>query len=131
MDLHEAAFCGDLSALRKLIESFGECLDERNRFGHTPLHKAAMNGQLACVIYLVEGGADVNSTDISGCTPLHHAAGNGYVAICKYLLEIGNANMNTKSNKGFSVFTFAKLRGRKDVCTYLQESGLLTSEMCT
>jgi ankyrin repeat protein len=49
-----------------------------NKIGYTPLHRAAINGHLDVVKYLVEEkGADVKAAYNDGRTPLHRTAGSG------------------------------------------------------
>ena len=43
-----------------------QCLNKKDDAGHTALHKAAMNGWLNCVEYLVDQGAQVNIPDQAG-----------------------------------------------------------------
>jgi len=57
-------------------------------FHNTPLHRAALEGNLEEVKKLVEGGADVNAKNTIGITPLHMASGNGKLDVVYYLLGI-------------------------------------------
>ncbi|KAE8627850.1 hypothetical protein XENTR_v10007182 [Xenopus tropicalis] len=66
---HVAAFKGDLVTLRKLVESGIININERDDKGATPLHKAAGQGQLECLQWLLEMGADYNITNEAGETP--------------------------------------------------------------
>lgn len=67
---------------------------KRNMKGETPLHLAAMKGDLAAVIALVEQGADCHAKDNAGWTPLHEACNFGHVEIVKLLLNNG-VSVNT------------------------------------
>jgi ankyrin repeat protein len=56
---------------------------------YTPLHTAAMAGQLAAAQWLVAVGADVSAVDTAGATPLHRASGRrGNTAVVSFLLEV-------------------------------------------
>ncbi|XP_044142480.1 ankyrin repeat domain-containing protein 42 [Bufo gargarizans] len=66
---HVAAFKGDLVTLRKLVESGIINVNERDDQGSTPLHKAAGHGQVECIQWLLEMGADYNITNDAGETP--------------------------------------------------------------
>mgnify|MGYP002830208164 CR=1 FL=1 len=62
--LRTAALRGDLAALTRALD---EGADPRlaDEDGYTPLHYAASNGHVACIVRLAESGADVNAiTDI-------------------------------------------------------------------
>ncbi|XP_053561049.1 LOW QUALITY PROTEIN: ankyrin repeat domain-containing protein 42 [Bombina bombina] len=65
---HVAALKGDLVTLRKLIESGIININERDDKGATPLHKAAGQGQIECIQWLLEMGADYNITNQAGET---------------------------------------------------------------
>ena len=87
--LRTAALRGDLVALtRALDEGADPCLADED--GYTPLHYAASNGHVACIVRLAESGADVNAiTDIRGRTPLNSAISHG--AAVRALLSLGAA----------------------------------------
>lgn len=57
--------------------------------GEAPLIRAAHNGHLMTVKFLVEKGADVNAVDMGDNSALHWAAMRGHVEIVKYLLDQG------------------------------------------
>ena len=61
----------------------------------TPLHVAALIGNLEQVKYLVEHGADVDEKSGDGKSPLHYAIIGGSIEIVKYLVEHG-ADVNAE-----------------------------------
>ncbi|BCG80205.1 ankyrin repeat domain-containing protein [Mesorhizobium sp. 113-3-3] len=55
----------------------------------TPLHVAAENGCLQCVIHLVDAGAEVNALTSNGNPPIHLAKLSGHEDIVAYLRSHG------------------------------------------
>ena len=41
-------------------------MNEKDEVGLSPLHRAAMNGQLECVKYLLERGSLINASNVAG-----------------------------------------------------------------
>ncbi|XP_077154765.1 ankyrin repeat domain-containing protein 42 isoform X4 [Ranitomeya variabilis] len=82
---HVAAYKGDLLTLRKLVESGIININERDDKGSTPLHKAAGHGQLECIQWLLEMGADYNITTEAGETPKDVAKRSAHMAAVKLL----------------------------------------------
>jgi len=73
LNVHSAAFKGDLAQLNLVIEFVPERIHETDNTGRTPLHSAAESGQVAAVSLLLSAKADVNATNSSGYTPLGFA----------------------------------------------------------
>ncbi|KAG9471051.1 ankyrin repeat domain-containing protein 42 [Eleutherodactylus coqui] len=82
---HVAAFKGDLVTLRKLVESGIINVNERDDKGSTPLHKAAGHGQVECIQWLLEMGADYNINNEAGETPKDVAKRFSQLAAVKLL----------------------------------------------
>ncbi|XP_076334507.1 ankyrin repeat domain-containing protein 42-like isoform X2 [Tachypleus tridentatus] len=66
---HDAAYQGDLQRLKLLIEQGIYEVDERDKWGSTPAHKAAGQGHEDCLHWLVEKGADLRAVNNAGDTP--------------------------------------------------------------
>ncbi|XP_067423566.1 ankyrin repeat domain-containing protein 42 isoform X3 [Emydura macquarii macquarii] len=66
---HVAAFKGDLVMLRRLVESGIIKINERDEKGSTLMHKAAGQGHISCLHWLIEMGADCDITNEAGETP--------------------------------------------------------------
>ncbi len=80
--LMEAAKQGNVEAVRALVLSHGEIINQRDEVGATALHHAAFGGHRAVVRLLVEQGAEINATDTRlGATPAGWAI--------EYLREMG------------------------------------------
>ena len=91
--LHEAAAKGDLPKVRQLLAS-GTAIDARDAKGMTPLF-IAHTPEVA--EELLQRGADVNASSLSGLTPMHTQAIIGGVPILTILLAHG-ANANALNN---------------------------------
>ncbi len=79
----------------------------------TPLHYAALNGQLEVARWLIEHGADVGveagrNLNGHGPTPLHEAVRRGHMSVVRLLLDAG-ADVNAPG------YGFSPLNGAKSV----------------
>ncbi|KAI9594733.1 ankyrin repeat-containing domain protein [Syncephalis fuscata] len=107
MSMHHAAQQGDLSAIRQLIESGDNKVNDRDFQNVTALHWASINSRLEIVRYLLDQGAEVDA--VGGdllATPLHWACRKGHLPISALLLERG-ANPGLKDAQGFNALHLA------------------------
>ena len=72
---------------------------EESGHGHTPLMRAALEGNTDKVKELIHQGADINQRDDNGRTALMFAVINAHYETMKLLVEYG-ADVNAKSNQG-------------------------------
>jgi len=73
-------------------------LNAKNILGQTPLHIAAMNGQLDNLKLLISKGANVKDTDRYRNNLLHIAANKNHSEIIKYLLDNSYIDINEKNS---------------------------------
>lgn len=59
----------------------------RGRTGDTPLHIAAINGNLEAIVLLLQEGAELNAKGEDGMTPLHYAVQMKQIDAIKILIE--------------------------------------------
>jgi ankyrin repeat protein len=67
--------------------------------GDTPLHVAAIWGDVQAIDMLVLAGADLDAPGEFHFTPLRHAVGQGHVEAARRLLELG-ASTQTRGDWG-------------------------------
>lgn len=89
----------------------------------SPLHDAALEGNLDTVKELIANGLDLNAKNKFGNTPLHYASIAGHLKIVKYLLSNG-AN-NIKSNSGKTPLDFAREKEYVEIVSALTTNGVL------
>ncbi|XP_069747069.1 ankyrin repeat domain-containing protein 42-like isoform X3 [Narcine bancroftii] len=82
---HVSAFKGDLETLQQLVESGVININERDDKGSTPMHKAAGQGHLGCLQWLIEMGGDHHITNDGGETPMDVAKRFSQLAAVKLL----------------------------------------------
>ena len=73
VSVHKLAERGNLPDLMVALEKHPECLNQRDRWGATPLRWACMFGEQAVAEFLLNNGADMDLEDMDGHTPLHKA----------------------------------------------------------
>ncbi|XP_062499177.1 ankyrin repeat domain-containing protein 42-like [Corticium candelabrum] len=66
---HMAAYQGDLQVLQSLVSRGIAGVNDRDDTNCTPAHKAAGNGHVECVRWLMEMGADMSLLNAAGETP--------------------------------------------------------------
>uniref|UniRef100_A0A663EJU2 Ankyrin repeat domain 42 n=1 Tax=Aquila chrysaetos chrysaetos TaxID=223781 RepID=A0A663EJU2_AQUCH len=89
---HCAAFKGDLLVLRRLVRSGVININERDDKGSTLMHKAAGQGHVHCLQWLIEMGADCDITNDAGETPKDVAKRFAHLAAVELLTQTGDSN---------------------------------------
>ncbi len=64
--IHDAARKGDANKIKALLQQDSKLVNEKDAKGDTPLHVAALHGQVAAVQALLDAGADVNAKNNYG-----------------------------------------------------------------
>jgi len=90
----QVAASGDISQLKTLVEVDGNTVNAVDKFGNTPLHHAAWNGEVEAMKWLIDQGAEVNINNYSQWSPLHWGTRNGQLSGINLLLEY-DAEVNT------------------------------------
>ncbi|KAM9851193.1 BRCA1-associated RING domain protein 1 [Aulostomus maculatus] len=94
----------------------------KNHKGETPLHLAAIKGDVEAVRELLDQGADPNLKDNAGWTPLHEACNLGHLAVMEVLVSRG-ALLNTPGYKNDSPLHDAVRNGHTAIVKVLLQLG--------
>lgn len=94
--------------------------------GNTPLHLAALNGDLeACIFLLHKGKGNLTSFSYhnnSGLTPLHSAVLSGNLEVVEYMLSIKESAFNIKDHFGRTPVVLAYLKEKKEIVELFNEN---------
>ncbi|KAL3104859.1 hypothetical protein niasHT_020425 [Heterodera trifolii] len=105
----------------------GARTDLTNKKGISPLHIFVKKGDFALCKFLVENGANVNQTTVSGhVTPLLIACAEGHLQIVKLLVEEGNADIEIADSDGDTPLTLALMKRNFKIARYLCDKGART-----
>jgi len=97
-------------------------VDAADRFGATPLHRAAGAGRLLLVRSLIGRSATVDARDINGRSALHWASQAGNATLTVELLR-EQSDANAVDNDGRTPLHFAAMYNRRDIAQILVERG--------
>lgn len=86
--------------IRRLVESNGCSVKNRDWKGRTPVHYACESLPVEYVKYLVERGCDPSCEDINRETPLHFACRKARKLVVDYLVKEKHCNVHKRSNFG-------------------------------
>lgn len=111
--IHDAAGSNDVAVLQSLLDGGGDP-NSLDKYGFTPLHKAAKHGATIAAQILLASGADPGrkTGTKAAATPLHYAAGYGSTEITKMLIEQG-ADVLAVDSKGETPAKWARGRTRR------------------
>ena len=107
-NLSEAAFIGDIAAMKQGLAGGADPNAKDPQSGNTLLAASALMGHTEIVTLLLEYGADVNARSRDDGTALHAAAFLGRTETVKLLLEKG-ADTTLRNNMGGTAIAGAKL----------------------
>lgn len=95
-------------------------VNTRGLFGNTPLHVAAIRGDVEMVTLLLNAGAEVNAVGEYGDTPLHEAVSQGHSQVVQLLLSHGASKTATNWD-GQTPFCLARLKECHEIETLLTD----------
>lgn len=121
-ELARATASGNVALLRLLCDA-GADVQARTKEGSTLLHVAVQHRQAAVIPYLLQHGAQANSTTTTaGYTALHTAVATGNLACAKALLQAG-APTGIRARDGSTELHLAARFGQHDILQLLLQHG--------
>jgi len=112
LQLIQAAMCGDIADVKRLVESKSDC-EQCNGNGVTALHQAASHGFLEVVRYLAEEKrVALDPRTRAGCTPFYQAVRCGQISCAHVLLHAG-ADLEARTHTGATPMYIAADRGNE------------------
>jgi len=87
-DIYQAVQKADESLVRKILEG-GFNPNQKDRYGYAAIHYAARNGQLGCLLTLLDHYADINLRTTGGAAPIILASYNCHLDVVQSLLDAG------------------------------------------
>jgi hypothetical protein len=91
----------------------------RSRNGRRPLNWAAFYNHVEVIEVLLEYGADINGTNLTGFTPVHHAAENNSSRSASILVEAG-ADADIPNRRGKKPLDTAREKGHEELVRLLE-----------
>uniref|UniRef100_A0A1A7W8I9 CASK interacting protein 1 n=1 Tax=Iconisemion striatum TaxID=60296 RepID=A0A1A7W8I9_9TELE len=127
-ELLQAVKTEDLLTVQKLLQRPGKAkllgstkkvnVNFQDTDGFSPLHHAALNGNVELISLLLESQAAVDIRDQKGMRPLHYAAWQGKAEPMKMLLKSGSS-VNGQSDEGQIPLHLSAQHGHYDVSEML------------
>ena len=125
--LHNAAFRGDITSVRDLLENQSVPVDRRTAYGsYTALVLAGYTEHTNIVALLLDKGADVNAQDDMGMSALHCATYYGRTDTARLLIEHG-ADLSLTNSCGDTPLYEAVIKGPPELVVLLLDSGASVS----
>uniref|UniRef100_A0A8C7QZ31 Poly [ADP-ribose] polymerase n=1 Tax=Oncorhynchus mykiss TaxID=8022 RepID=A0A8C7QZ31_ONCMY len=113
-ELFEACRNGDVSRVKRLVDSVNVNAKDMAGRKSTPLHFAAGFGRKDVVDHLLQTGANVHARDDGGLIPLHNACSFGHAEVVSLLLCQG-ADPNARDNWNYTPLHEAAIKGKIDL----------------
>jgi ankyrin repeat protein len=128
--LHRAIYAGDVTAVRRLIDT-GADPRAANLFGATPLMLAAARGDAAVIRVLLDAGVDADSPNEEGQTALMIVARTGNIEAAMLLIRRG-ANVRARESwGGQSALMWAAAQRQPEMIRLLLKQGAQVNERST
>lgn len=94
----------------------------KDKDGFTPLHIAAIVGNIEVAELFISSGVNINEYTNEGLAAIHYAAIYGHEQFISFLIE-KNIDVNIKSKNNLTTLGYAVYSNNFDICKYLIEQG--------
>lgn len=128
--LHVAAGEGASRIFRYLVEEKGMDWKKKDRYGASPLHKAAAADSVEIIRFLAKCGADPLDTDKFGANALHRAAAANALRAVKYFIDERKLDPVSEDKFGNTALHKAAAGDALDVLKYLIEEKKFNIRVC-
>ena len=112
--LYIGAACGTVNLCKHIIQKTG-VIEPWLKYGETPLHLAAMHGNLEVVRFFMANFVNSKRQE----TLLNRAVIGGQLDMCKLLIEEYKADVNLSDTNGRTPLHIASIFGHVEVCKFL------------
>lgn len=112
-------FLDDLHGLPEFADFKEITVNTKSSLGDTPLHVAAIRGDISALQALLDVGADVNAQGEHQYTPLHEAVEQGHVKAVRTLLA-ANARKDLTNDDGVTPLALAELLDETEIAELLR-----------
>ena len=118
LEILSAAENNDLEAVEIHLSANPLLINAVDHDGYSALHRAAYNGHIDMIIFLMSNGANPNAVTVDGWTPAHCASRWNQSKCVEMLVDYG-CNPNQPSAGGQTLLHIATQHGCFDVVKYL------------
>ncbi|XP_053553497.1 ankyrin repeat and SOCS box protein 2 [Bombina bombina] len=122
LPLHEAAYYGGLTCLKILLKAYPASIDQRTLQEETALYMATVRGNLECLQFLLQSGAEPDIANKARETPLYKASERKNAAAAKLLVDY-RADVNHRCNRGWTALHESVSRNDLDIIDILVKGG--------
>ncbi len=122
MTLAKQIIYGSLNDVANFLKRDGIVLNEVDEYGYTPLIQTAIVNSIPKAKLILEAGAEIDFTDLTGRTALHWAVDNNNLELAELLLD-RRANPNAYTRAGQPVLAMPVLRKQDAIKQLLYRYG--------
>jgi len=121
--LHESITRGKAEYVVMLVQNGARNDIKDTHYGFTPLHQAALNGNIEIVKAVLPCVKDINVKDNEGHTPVYYAAKYGHKSVAELLKAKGAKEKGLEENYGYSQYLVKDVKDKEAVLWYLGHCG--------
>ncbi|MEM9569659.1 MAG: ankyrin repeat domain-containing protein, partial [Bacteroidota bacterium] len=118
----KAARISNRQLLEELYNNYNINVNTKNKYQSTALIFSAYKGDLDCVKFLCQQGADIHARDEQGYTAMLYSALSGHLDCVEFLLQQG-AKMNTKDKYKNTALLLSTYQGHLNCVKFLVQKG--------